>query len=87
MVRPNDVTSVSISRATGRLANDTTPEELVVSALTYNKNIPADDTYTAIEIDTSCIGVVTPLTPSNQIARAYVFQPVSITSFDMNDIL
>lgn len=87
MVRPSDVESISISRATGRLSNDSTPEALRMNTLTYNTNIPADGDYTPIDIDTSCLGLAAPLTPTNQKVTAYVFQPISITTFDMNDIV
>jgi hypothetical protein len=35
-----DVKSVTISKVTGRLANDSTPAEYRISTLAYNSNIP-----------------------------------------------
>lgn len=87
MTQPSDVSTVTISKITWRLANENTPEEFKVSTLTYNKNIPWDDTYTTISVDKMCGGKISPLTPADQRQRAYVFTPISITSFDNQDIV
>ena len=38
-IKSVDVSSVNISKITGKLATDTTPAELVVSALRYNRGV------------------------------------------------
>jgi penicillin-binding protein 1A len=81
-----DVKSVTISKVTWRLANDNTPVEYKVSTLAYNSNIPWDSPYTQISVDNVCWWKISPLTPPEQRQRALVFTPVSITSFDMQNI-
>ena len=83
----SDVKSVTISKITGRLANANTPEEFKVSTLTYNTNIQWDGTYNQISVDNSCWWKISPLTPPEQRQRAYVFTPISITSFDTQNII
>lgn len=79
--------SVTISKITGRLAGEGTPEEYRVSTVGFNTNIPADGAYTTISVDNSCGGKISPLTPAEQRQRVLLFQPVSITSFDTQDII
>jgi membrane peptidoglycan carboxypeptidase len=81
-----DVKSVNISKITGRLANENTPEEFKVSTLAYNSNIPWDNAYTPISIDSTCGGKISPLTPPEQRQRVLIFTPTSITSFDSQNI-
>jgi membrane peptidoglycan carboxypeptidase len=81
-----DVKSVTISKITGRLANDNTPEEFKVTTLAYNANIPWDNTYTPISVDSTCGGKISPLTPPEQRQRVLIFTPISITSFDSQNI-
>jgi len=81
-----DVKSVTISKVTGRLANENTPEEFKVTTLAYNSNIAWDGTYTPISVDSTCGGKISPLTPPEQRQRALVFTPISITSFDSQNI-
>lgn len=81
------VKSVTISKITGRLANENTPEEFKVSTLAYNSNIAWDGPYTQISVDNSCGWKISPLTPPEQRQRGYVFTPVSITSFDTQNII
>lgn len=78
---------VTISKITWRLATDSTPEEYKVSTVGFNTNIPSDWAYTTISIDNSCAGKISPLTPPEQRQRVVLFQPVSITSFDTQDII
>ena len=79
--------SVTISKITGRLANESTPAEFKVTTIGFNTAIPADGPYTTISIDNSCGGKISPLTPPEQRQRVLVFSPVSITSFDTQDII
>ena len=81
-----DVKSVTISKITGRLANENTPEEFKVTTLAYNSNIAWDGTYTPISVDSTCGGKISPLTPPEQRQRVMVFTPISITSFDSQNI-
>jgi hypothetical protein len=82
-----DIKPVMISKVTGKLANNNTPEEFRVSTFGYNIDIPGDTVYTPISVDSSCGGKISPLTPPEQRQRASVFSPTSITSFDIQDII
>lgn len=78
---------VTISKITGRTATEATPEEFKVSTIGFNTAIPADGAYTSITVDNACGGKVSPLTPPEQRQKALLFQPVSITSLDTQDII
>ena len=78
---------VTISKITGRLANENTPEEYKVKTVGFNTALPADGSYTTISIDNFCGGKISPLTPPEQRQRVLLFSPVSITSFDTQDII
>jgi len=85
---PVDVGSVSISKVTGKLSNEHTPPEFVVKTYAYNTSLWSDtaDSYKELGVDMSCGGKLSPLTPSEQRAKAYVFTPMSIASIDLQDI-
>lgn len=78
---------VTISKITGRIATEATPEEYKIKTVWFNTAIPADGSYTTITIDNSCGGKISPLTPPEQRQRVLLFTPVSITSFDTQDII
>lgn len=79
--------TVTISKITGRIATESTPEEYRVETIWYNVEIPADGTYTTISVDNFCGGKISPLTPPEQRQRVLLFNPASITSFDSQDII
>ena len=83
-----DITTVSLSKVTGKAASSFTPEEYVVNTLAYNAPDSADSagTYVPLMIDTSCGKNASPLTPSEQRQRAYLIQPRSITTLDIENI-
>lgn len=70
MQRPNEVKTVTISKITGRLANENTPDEFKKETLTYNASqLQGDGTYTQISVDNTCGGKISPLTPAEQRQR------------------
>lgn len=88
MQRPNEVKTVTISKITGRLANENTPDEFKKETLTYNASqLQGDGTYTQISVDNTCWGKISPLTPAEQRQRWLLFTPISITTFDSADII
>ena len=74
-----DVSSVSISRVSGKLATDETPLSFVSTTLWYSANLPTeeDQSITPIMIDNLCQGVPTALTPDSDLRQAYVIAPPS----------
>lgn len=78
---------VTISKITGRIATADTPVEYQVQTVGFNVDIPADRPYNTISVDSLCGGKISPLTPSEQRQRVVLFEPVSITSLDTQDIV
>ena len=72
-----DTQGISISRITGNLPAEGTPSSLIVSSIGYLAPKKVDDPVTEIEYDAECLGMTSPLTPSEQIRQGYLFQSVS----------
>ena len=84
---PVDVNPISISKITGKISTTTTPTEFIVKTLAFNTNIPSDTkAYIPVSLDISCGAKASPLTPSNERIRWYIFTPNSISTLDSNDI-
>ena len=69
---PNlETETLMISRITGRLATDSVPSALTVSTMGYIHAIPStiEDLITEIEYDAQCLGIASPMTPSNEVRR------------------
>lgn len=83
-----DISTVSVSKITGKAASAATPEEYVVSSVAYNAPSAVDgpDSYIPLTIDSSCGKLASPLTPTEQRQRAYLIQPRSITTLDIEAI-
>jgi len=83
-----DISTVSLSKITGKAASASTPEEYVVSTLAYNlpASVDAPGSYTPLTIDSSCGKKASPLTPSEQRIRGYLIKPRSITTIDTEAI-
>jgi membrane peptidoglycan carboxypeptidase len=89
---PNiETANLTISKVTGNLPAENAPMELQVSTMGYINSLPTavDEPITEIEYDAQCLGVVSPMTPSNEIKKGYVFP--KLTSFipsqaDIEDI-
>ncbi len=79
MISSVDVANATISKLTGKLAWPNTPTDLTVSTMYYTKWVPlgADDWATAIDYDSTCNGVASPLTPQDSLRKWYVIKPTS----------
>lgn len=52
---PNsDTQSVTISKVTGKIATDTTPEEYKVATIGFNVALPTDTPYVSVSVDNAC---------------------------------
>ena len=71
-----DVVSLRISTVSWKLPWETTPAELIKETMWLNGHAPATTewTITEMEIDSSCYGKVSPLTPYEQIKRGYLIE-------------
>jgi hypothetical protein len=76
-----ETASVTISKITGKLPAENAPMELQVSTMGYLGVIPAsaDEAVTEVEYDAQCLGLASPLTPTNEVRRGYVIP--NLTSF------
>lgn len=85
-----DTTSLSISLVSGKIPGDTTPPSLVGQTLGWNGNLPKEAEWpiTEIEIDTSCYGKASPLTPADQLKKGYLIQLSTFmpNKMDLEDI-
>lgn len=64
-VRPEGITDVTVSKASGKLPSTLTPADMVKSEMFASFALPQeeDDNYVSIVVDTLCNGVATELTP------------------------
>lgn len=85
-----NISSVDISRVSGKLAGESTPQDLIVSSFAWNGNMPAaiEGPISQIEIDNSCFGKASPLTPAENILKGYLISPSSFmpNNMDLEDI-
>lgn len=79
-----DTAGVTISKITWKLPSSTTPSELVVSTLWYSKNLPKESEWevTLYEYDASCLWVVSPMTPIEEVKKGYFMK---LSSFMPNN--
>lgn len=88
---PNkDTTSLSISLVSGKIPAENTPITLIKQTIGRNGNLPnmVEAPIAEIEIDSSCYGKASPLTPYEQIKRGYLIQNSSFmpNGMDLEDI-
>lgn len=88
---PNkDTTSLSISSVSGKLPSEQTPASLIVQTLGRNGHLPkeVEGPISEIEIDGSCYGKASPLTPPEQIRKGFLIQPSTFmpNKMDLEDI-
>ncbi len=85
-----DVSTVSISKLSWKLASDSTPSEFVVSSMWYSKTMPSavDGGMTAVEYDASCNGLASPYTSEKDLKKGYVFTPTTFMpgDYDLKEI-
>ena len=85
-----DVINLTISSISWKLPWENTPSEFIKETMALNGNAPAavEGPITEIEIDTSCYGKVSPLTPSDQIKRGYLVEAYTFmpNNMDLEDI-
>ncbi|MCK9272097.1 penicillin-binding protein [Candidatus Gracilibacteria bacterium] len=82
--KPESVISATISKASGRLASDSTPQDLKITTIFAVKPTEYDSGAKKIEVDVTCNGKVTDVTPPDAIKTIYLGSSVSpiIDSFD-----
>lgn len=89
-VSPIETKNVTISKLSGRLAAESTPETYRVSTMGYIQTLPTqyDDTFSPLQIDKACMGKVTENTPRYDIMSTYLIKPISFmpNGMDVNDI-
>ncbi len=89
-VSPIEVKNVTISKLSGKLAGDNTPESYRVSTMWYINQLPTqtDDAFASIQVDKACMGKVTESTPRYDIMNTYLIKPVSFmpNGMDLPDI-
>lgn len=89
-VSPIEVKDVAISKISGRLASESTPEELRTSSIAYINTVPAavDTTTSPIQIDKACMGKVSDVTPREDIINGYLIRPSTFmpNNMDLDDI-
>ena len=88
---PNkDTAGISISKISGKLPGETTPANLVIQTLWRNGRLPKEieSPITEIEIDTSCYGKASPLTPIEQLKKGFLVQASTFmpNKMDLEDI-
>lgn len=85
-----EVKNVAISKISGKLAGDSTPEGFKVSSLGYINTLPsqADDSFSPLQIDKACFGKVTDSTPRYDILSTYLIKPSTFmpNGMDLPDI-
>ena len=66
--------TLTISRITGRLADETTPLALTVTTTKYINTLlsTTDEPVTEVEYDALCLGVASPMTPSTELKKGYL---------------
>lgn len=89
-IKSVDVTTVDISKISGKLANENTPGELVVNSMRYIKGLlpEADGGVTSFQYDTLCNGSQSPTTPIDILKQWYSIQPTTIipSKMDLSEI-
>lgn len=89
-VSPIEVKDVAISRVSGKLVTENTPEDQRVSSLAYIGTVPTegDSTMTPIQIDKACMGKVSDVTPREDIIFGYLVRPSTFmpNNMDLDDI-
>jgi len=80
-----EVAQVTISKITGKISGEGTPNEFKVSTLAYAYNQPnsVDDGMKPIQIDKKCNGLVGPYTPKEDIINWYL---ITASSFMPNNM-
>jgi len=85
-----EVSPVSISKISGRLATENTPWEFVISTLwyAYNQVGLADPGATPILYDSLCKWKASPYTPAAEVGNGYLITPTSFmpNNMDLKDI-
>jgi Penicillin binding protein transpeptidase domain len=85
-----EVKNVAISKMSGKLPSDITPEGFIVSSLWYINTLPTgvDDAFSPIQVDKVCMGKVTESTPRYDILNTYIVRPLSFmpNGMDIPDI-
>lgn len=85
-----DITTVNISKVSWKMAGETTPAELVVSTFGWSGMLPkeVDNGIKQVDIDVSCFGKVSPLTPLDSVRKGFLIQPSTFmpNKMDINDI-
>ena len=68
-----ETASISISKITWKLPSQTTPWELIVSTMGYVNNLPkeSDGDVAVYEYDASCLWLLSPMTPMNEVKKWY----------------
>lgn len=84
-IKSVDVTTVNISKISGKLANENTPSEFVVNTMKYiqGPGLETDLPMASFEYDILCNGAQSPTTPLDNLKQWYVIQP---TTFIPNKI-
>lgn len=89
-VSPIEVKDVVISKISGKLANENTPEDQKVSTIAYLSTIPTegDSGMTPLQVDKACMGKVSEVTPQEDIIKGYLFKPSTFmpNGMDLDDI-
>ena len=89
-VSPIEVKNVTISKLSGRLAAESTPEQYRVSTMWYINQLPTqyDDTFSSLQVDKACLGKVTESTPRYDIMNTYLIKPITFmpNGMDLSDI-
>ena len=80
-----ETAGISISKITWRIPWESTPGELIVSTMWYVNNLPttADGNVDYYEFDAACLGLVSPMTPINEVKQWYYFE--ALDSFMPNN--
>ncbi len=76
---PVEVKEVTISKLSGKIATQSTPQKYIVTTMWYINKLPSqnDDAAVAIQVDRLCGGKVSQLTPASDIITSYIIQPAT----------
>lgn len=89
-VSPIEVKDVAISKLSGKLVTDSTPEDQRVSSIAYIHQLPTegDNTMTPVQVDKACGGKISDVTPREDIVNGYLFVPGTFmpNKMDLDDI-
>lgn len=79
-----ETSNVTISKISGKIASQTTPFDLLVPTMGYINSIPSEeeDVIDDLTYDSSCIGMVSPMSNTEEIQRGYLVH--SLSSFMPN---